>query len=418
MCVNSKGYGIPFESRKYLLFYWKSIRKRNGQGEKEGRKMHPKFKTLIGLWTFLFIITSSIPCIGATITYTYDNLNRLTKVTYDNGVTEEFTYDAAGNRISYEKKVPGTIPPSVTTGTATNMTLHSATLNGTVNPNGLSTTYYFEWGLTTFYGNTTTTQSAGSGLSDAVISASLSGLTSNTLYHYRVVATNSWGTTNGSDMTFTTLADTTPPSLSITSHSNGQHMTTSSITLIGTASDSGKGDNGVQQVTVNGSRASNDTAVGNGTANWSKGVALNPGANTINVITYDNSTNHNSTTVILTIYYDSAQAPTVSTGLATKVTSHSATLNGTVNPNGLSTTYYFEWGTTMAYGNKSPSTPASVGSGWDNVTVSTNLTGMTLNTTYHYRIVATNSSGISNGSDMTFKTSSKAMPWMMLLLGD
>ena len=61
-----------------------------------------KSKILIGLFSFIFIIASSIPCIGASITYTYDNLNRLAKVTYDNGVTEEFTYDAAGNRLSLE----------------------------------------------------------------------------------------------------------------------------------------------------------------------------------------------------------------------------------------------------------------------------------------------------------------------------
>ena len=93
------------------------------------------------------------------------------------------------------------------------------------------------------------------------------------------------------------------------------------------------------------------------------------------------------------ITHDSVQAPKVTISPAGKVTSNSATLNGTVNPNGLSTTYYFEWGTTTAYGNKSPATPASAGSGWDNVAVSVNLTGLKRNTTYHYRLVATNSLG-------------------------
>lgn len=89
--------------------------------------------------------------------------------------------------------------------------------------------------------------------------------------------------------------ETMPPSVSITSHIDGQHVNTSSITLAGTASDSGEGDNGIQQVTVNGSRANNDMAVGNATANWSKVVSLNPGANTITVIAYDDSSNHNQT---------------------------------------------------------------------------------------------------------------------------
>jgi hypothetical protein len=97
--------------------------------------------------------------------------------------------------------------------------------------------------------------------------------------------------------------DTTPPSLSITSHSNGQHVSTSSVTLAGTASDSGKGDNGIQQVTVNGIQANNDTAAGNGIANWSKELTLNPGANSITVIAYDNSLNNNTTIQTITIYY-------------------------------------------------------------------------------------------------------------------
>jgi len=74
--------------------------------------------------------------------------------------------------------------------------------------------------------------------------------------------------------------------------------------MTGTASDLGRGDNGIQQVTVNGSRADNDTVTGGGTANWSKALSLNPGANTIEVIAYDDSTNHNQTAQTITIYYD------------------------------------------------------------------------------------------------------------------
>jgi hypothetical protein len=109
-------------------------------------------------------------------------------------------------------------------------------------------------------------------------------------------------------------------------------------------------------------------------------------------------------------------APTVTTNPATKMTQHSATLNGSVNPNWLSTSYYFEWGTTTSYGKTT--IIQSVGNGGDDVIVSANLTGLTLNTIYHYRLVAVNSAGTTYGSDMTFKTSNNAMPWLMLLLGD
>jgi hypothetical protein len=312
------------------------------------------------------------------------------------------------------------LPPEAETLSASDITAISTTLNGTVNPKNLNTTYYFEWGETALYGNTTNSQSAGSGTGNVTVSANLTGRTPNTPYHYRLVANNGAGTSYGSDFTFRTLElpETTPPSLTITSHSNGQHVTTASITLSGTASDGGYGENGIQQVTVNGSRASNDTATGNGTANWSKAVTLNTGANSITVLAYDNSENHNLTTSSLTLYYDSAQKPSVTTGPATKVTEHSATLNGTVNPSGLSTTYYFEWGQTAAYGNTSPATPASAGSGWDNVAVSTNLTVLIRNTTYHLRLVATNSMGTTYGSDMSFMASVKTLPWLELLLGD
>jgi len=93
--------------------------------------------------------------------------------------------------------------PSVSTLAATNVTAVAATLNGTVNPNGLATTYYFQWGLNTNYGNTTTTGSAGSGTVNVNVNAKISGLASGIPVHFRLVAVNSDGTANGNDMTLT-----------------------------------------------------------------------------------------------------------------------------------------------------------------------------------------------------------------------
>ena len=92
--------------------------------------------------------------------------------------------------------------PGVITGSATSVTSTSATLNGTVNPNGEATTYYFEYGVDTSYGSTTSSSSAGSGTSSVAVEAAISGLISNTTYHYRLVATNSEGTSYGDDKTF------------------------------------------------------------------------------------------------------------------------------------------------------------------------------------------------------------------------
>jgi len=99
--------------------------------------------------------------------------------------------------------------PTVTTGSATSVTAVSVTLNGTVNPNGGSTDYHFEYGTTTSYGSTTTSTSAGSETSEISVDASLTGLYPNTTYHYRVVATNSTGTSYGDDENFTTNSSVT-----------------------------------------------------------------------------------------------------------------------------------------------------------------------------------------------------------------
>lgn len=97
--------------------------------------------------------------------------------------------------------------PTVVTTAATAITGTGATLNGTVNANGASTTVTFQYGLTTSYGSTiTATQSPVTGNTTTPVSGAVTGLTPNTLYHYRAVGVNSQGTTNGNDMTFTTAA--------------------------------------------------------------------------------------------------------------------------------------------------------------------------------------------------------------------
>jgi hypothetical protein len=94
---------------------------------------------------------------------------------------------------------------------------------------------------------------------------------------------------------------------------------------------------------------------------------------------------------------------TVATGAPTSITDTSATLNGTVNPNGTSTTVYFQYGTTAAYGSQTAN-QVFTGSTSQNVTV--NITGLTGGLTYHYRLVAKNGGGTITGSDISFQTAS------------
>ena len=102
-------------------------------------------------------------------------------------------------------------PPVVITNPATFIASFSATLNGSLNPDGLPTTFYFQYGTTTGYGLTTAPQSH-SGDTYLNINANISSLSANITYHFRIVATNGAGTSYGVDRTFTALTATGPPS--------------------------------------------------------------------------------------------------------------------------------------------------------------------------------------------------------------
>jgi len=94
-------------------------------------------------------------------------------------------------------------PPVVITNGATNVTASSGTLNGSLDPHGLTTTVFFQYGTTTSYGSATPMQTQ-TGNTYRNIAANVGGLTPHTTYHFRMVATNAGGTRMGSDRTFTT----------------------------------------------------------------------------------------------------------------------------------------------------------------------------------------------------------------------
>jgi subtilisin family serine protease len=103
--------------------------------------------------------------------------------------------------------------------------------------------------------------------------------------------------------------------------------------------------------------------------------------------------------------YDYAtSAPTATSHSASGVGTTRATLNGTVNGGGLLTKYYFEYGLSTAYGNKSPASSKSIGSSTADVDVNQAIKGLKANTAYHYRLVAENEAGTSKGKDMTLAT--------------
>jgi hypothetical protein len=126
--------------------------------------------------------------------------------------------------------------PSVTTGRAGTITQTSAVLHGSVNPNGSSTTYYFQWGLTSSYGTNHAADAAGSGTSALSVSQTAGHLSPGTTYHYRLVATNQLGTTLGTDRTFRT-SGSPPPGVSTGS---AIQINTKGADLTGTVNPSGQ----------------------------------------------------------------------------------------------------------------------------------------------------------------------------------
>jgi hypothetical protein len=225
------------------------------------------------------------------------------------GLAQSTTYhfrivatNSSGTRYGSDRTFSTTGPPAVTTNPATKVASFSATLNGSVNPHGLTSTVRFQYGRTASYGSTTPNQIKTGNTTQAAL-GNISGLAASTTYHFRIVATNSRGTRYGLDRTFTTLGPTGPP--------------------------------------------------------------------------------------------------VVTTTPATNVARSSATLNGTVDPHGLSSTVSFQYGRTTGYGSTTPN-QTRTGNTYQNV--SANISGLTANATYHFRIKATNSSGTRYGSDRTFTT--------------
>jgi uncharacterized repeat protein (TIGR01451 family) len=135
--------------------------------------------------------------------------------TYQATVEVRDRYHATA-RASRTLTVTSQAPPSVTTQAATSIGPTSAMLNASVNPNGASTTGFFQYGLTTSYGSSTPAQALGSGSSATPLVAPVSGLTCGTTYHFRAVAANSGGTTNGSNRSFTTSTCSPQADLAVT----------------------------------------------------------------------------------------------------------------------------------------------------------------------------------------------------------
>ncbi len=291
-----------------------------------------------------------------------------------------------------------TTKPTVETKAATSIKETGATLNGTVNPGGAETKYYFEYGTTTSYGSKTAEASAGSGTSNVEESKAITGLTASTTYDFRIVATNNKGTTDGANEVFSTTAKPTVETKKATS------IGETGATLNGIVNPKGAETKYYFEygtTTSYGSKTA-EASAGSGTSNVEESKAITGLTASTTYHFRIVATNGNGTTDGSDQEFATTAKPTVETKAATNIGETGATLNGIVNPKGAATKYYFEYGLTTSYGSKTAE--ASAGSGTSNVEESKAITGLTASTTYHFRIVATNGDGTTDGSDQTFTT--------------
>ena len=116
------------------------------------------------------------------------------------------------------------------------------------------------------------------------------------------------------------------------------------------------------------------------------------------------STNANGTVFGSDQTFSTTNAPAIDVVIAPEVNATSARFEARVNPNGLDTSYRFEYGTDTSYGSSAPASGQDIGSGTSAVKVTQSISGLEPDTTYHYRLSATNAVDTSTSADRTIHT--------------
>lgn len=295
------------------------------------------------------------------------------------------------------------LAPVPSAGSVSGISPVAAMVSGSVDPRGTTVSdCHFDFGLTSAYGTSVPCAGVIGTSGPTTVSAQLTGLTPGTTYHYRVVATNQYGTAGSADATFTTTPPPAVTSASIT------HLSRTGALLAGTVNPEGialtdchfdYGPTAVYGKVLPCPELPGATS--SAVMETARVTGLTPGR------TYHYrlvATSAAGTGYAPDGSFTTLLGAVVETGGARRLSSSGATLSGTVNPEGQTTSAcYFDYGPTKHYGSRASCRKRAV-SGHSPVSVSAAVTGLAPATRYHYRLVATTGAGTSDGSDRTLKT--------------
>jgi trimeric autotransporter adhesin len=294
--------------------------------------------------------------------------------------------------------------PSVITLAATGVDCAGATLNGSINANGLTVNSYFDYGATTDYGSSIAAVPASvTGTTTTPISVFISIPPSTTL-HFRARGVTSAGVTSyGTDMTLTTTATGAPlaitlPASTITDNSAILNGTVNALCNSTTVTfDYGLNTSYGSSITADQSPVTGSSVVPV-TASLT-GLTLNTLYHYRIVATSTQGTTYGADQSFTT----GANPPIVTTDAATNIGNFAARLNGTVVASNQNTTVTFEYGLNTSYGSIIAGIPPIV-PGNTPVAVYADVSALNYNTTYHYRCVGVNPAGTAYGTDQVFTT--------------
>jgi hypothetical protein len=306
---------------------------------------------------------------------------------------------AYGNELNFTTNSASSAPPTAAVASATLVTNTAATLNGAVNANGSATTVTFEYGPTILYGlEISATPATATGTSITNVSAALSGLIPGTLYHYRVKAVNSGGTSYSTDMTFTT----TQVPVSVTEQASLIANTT--VTLNGTVNANNLSTTVTFEYGLTIAYGSPASAVPSPVTGGTPTTVSSAITGLTQGTTYHyrvKAASSGGTSYGDDVQFVTLQPPTATTSAATSVANTTATLNGVANAKNSFTTITFEYGLTTSYGSTITAAQSPL-TGNSSTNVSADVSGLTPGKTYHFKVKAVSAGGTADGGDMTF----------------